>query len=168
MPHEKKVSDIMIPVEDYSTVSEENTVKEAIAILRNSFCNLETGECHGHRSVLVLNEKNKPVGLLNFRALLLAIEPRFLKMEGGPALYKEGFFTSRAREESNKKVKDIMQPIKFITINRDESLLKAIHLMLNNKLGTLPVMDKERVVGMVRINEVFNELAKAVTDDVVK
>lgn len=165
MPQEKKVSEIMIPIQDYSTVSEDNTVKEAIAVLRSSFCNIDTGECHGHRSVLVLNEKNKPVGLLNFRALLLAIEPRFLKIEGGPALFKEGFFTNRAREESKKKVKDIMQPIKFITINRDESLLKAIHLMLEHKLGTLPVMDQGQVVGMVRINEVFNEMAKTLTED---
>jgi len=164
MPYEKKVKDIMIPIADYSSVSVNNTVKEAIAVLQKSFCNLDTGECHGHRSVLVFDDKNRLVGLLNFRALLLAIEPRFLKMEGGPTLFKEGFFTERSKEEAEKKVKDIMQPLELITINIDDSLLKAVHLMLKHKLGTLPVLEGDMVVGMVRNNEVFNEIAKAVTE----
>jgi len=164
MPYEKKVKDIMIPIADYSSVSVNNTVKEAIAVLQKSFCNLDTGECHGHRSVLVFDDKNRLVGLLNFRALLLAIEPRFLKMEGGPTLFKEGFFTERSKEEAEKKVKDIMQPLELITINIDDSLLKAVHLMLKHKLGTLPVIEGDMVVGMVRNNEVFNEIAKAVTE----
>ena len=164
MPYEKKVKDIMIPIADYSSVSVNNTVKEAIAVLQKSFCNLDTGECHGHRSVLVFDDKNRLVGLLNFRALLLAIEPRFLKMEGGPTLFKEGFFTERSKEEAEKKVKDIMQHLELITINIDDSLLKAVHLMLKHKLGTLPVLEGDMVVGMVRNNEVFNEIAKAVTE----
>lgn len=165
MPHEKRVKDIMIPVEDYSSVSVNNTVKEAIAILKKSFCNLDTGECHGHRSVLVFDNDNKLVGMMNFRALLLAIEPRFLKYEGGPSLFKEGFFSERAKEEADKKVKDIMQPVQFITVNADDAILKAVHLMLKHKLGTLPVIHDGLVVGMVRINEVFNEMAKAVVDE---
>ncbi|MCL6560992.1 MAG: CBS domain-containing protein [Firmicutes bacterium] len=165
MPHEKRVKDIMIPVEDYSSVSVNNTVKEAIAILKKSFCNLETGECHGHRSVLVFDDNHNLVGLLNFRALLLAIEPRFLKIDGGPSLFKEGFFTERAREESEKKVKDIMQPIELITINADDAILKAVHLMLKHKLGTLPVIQDGMVTGMVRINEIFNELSKAIVEE---
>ncbi|MCL6638331.1 MAG: CBS domain-containing protein [Firmicutes bacterium] len=165
MPHEKKVRDLMIPVADYSSVSVNNTVKEAITVLRKSFCNLETGECHGHRSVLVFDDENRLVGLLNFRALLLAIEPRFLKFEGGPALFKEGFFTERSKEEAGKKVKDIMQPIDLITVDADDSLLKAVHLMLKHKLGTLPVLEDGMVVGMIRNNEVFNEIAKAVVDE---
>ena len=164
MPYEKKVKDIMIPIADYSSVSVNNTVKEAIAVLQKSFCNLDTGECHGHRSVLVFDDKNRLVGLLNFRALLLAIEPRFLKMEGGPNLFKEGFFTERSKEEAEKKVKDIMQPLELITINIDDSLLKAVHLMLKHKLGTLPVLEGDMVVGMIRNNEVFNEIAKTVTE----
>lgn len=165
MPHEKRVKDIMIPIEDYSSVSVNNTVKEAIAILKKSFCSLDSGECHGHRSVLVFDNENKLVGMLNFRALLLAIEPRFLKYEGGPSLFKEGFFTERAKEEAEKKVKDIMQPIELMTIGADDVILKAVHLMLKNKLGTLPVTRDEKVVGMVRINEVFNEMAKTVVED---
>lgn len=155
----------MIPVEDYSSVSVNNTVKEAIAILKKSFCNLDTGECHGHRSVLVFDSENKLVGMLNFRALLLAIEPRFLKYDGGPSLFKEGFFTERAKEEAEKKVKDVMQPIELIMIGDDDAILKAVHLMLKHKLGTLPVTRDGKVVGMVRINELFNEMAKTVVED---
>lgn len=165
MPHEKRVKDIMIPIEDYSSVSVNNTVKEAIAVLKKSFCNLDTGECHGHSSVLVFDDSNKLVGMLTFRALLLAIEPRYLKFEGGPALFKEGFFSERAKEEAEKKVKDIIEPMEFITVGADDTLLKAIHLMLKHKLGSLPVVRDGMVVGMARINEVFNEMAKTVVDD---
>lgn len=166
MPHEKRVQDIMIPIEDYSSVSVNNTVKEAIAILKKSFCNLDTGECHGHSSVLVFDEKNKLVGMLTFRALLMAIEPRYLKYEGAPPLFKEGFFSARAREEAEKRVKDIIQPVEFLTINHNDTLLKAIHLMLKHKIGSLPVLKDGLVAGMVRINEVFNEMAKTVVEDI--
>jgi len=165
LPHEKKVAEIMIPIEDYSSVSVNSTVKEAITILKKSFCDLDTGECHGHRSALIFDDDNKLVGILNFRALLLAIEPRFLKYEGGPSLYKEGFFSQRAREEAERKVGEIMQPVEFITVDAGDAILKAIHLMLKHKLGALPVTREGMVVGMVRINEVFNEIAKSVVEE---
>ncbi|MGQ9532179.1 MAG: CBS domain-containing protein [Desulfotomaculales bacterium] len=172
MPREKKVRDLMIPVAEYATVSAGATVAEAVAVLKNSFCRLETGECYGHRSVLVLDEAGRPLGLLTFRDLLRAIEPRYLAPEKSrlpvdwngrvPEVFWEGMFTERVLAEAQKKVREILPARQLLTVEADDPLMKAAHLMLRHNVGTIPVLEEGRVVGMIRINEVFLAIADAV------
>ncbi|MEW5762808.1 MAG: CBS domain-containing protein [Bacillota bacterium] len=166
---EKKVRDLMIPISQYSTVSTEDTVAEAIALLRKSVRRYETGECEGHRAVLVVDREGKPVGILTYRELIRAIEPWFLyppKLEERiswpvdvPEIPWEGFFTERTRAEARRKVGEIMRPINLVTVEADAPLMKAVHLMVEHNVGTLPVMEDGRVVGVVRISELFAEVA---------
>lgn len=164
--HEKRVKDLMIPIEDYSRVNINSTVKEAIMVLKESFCPATTGQCTGHRSVLVFDDKNNLVGLLTFRALLVAIEPQFLKVEQWAVpVFWEGLFTERCREEAQKKVKEVMHPITLVTVNAEDTISKAIHAMIKHKLGALPVVRNGQVVGMIRISEIFNEISELVTGE---
>jgi len=47
---------------------------------------------------------------------------------------------------------------KLVTVNYDDSIGKAIRLMLENKYSQLPVIKKERVVGAVSYESVANTL----------
>ncbi len=59
---------------------------------------------------------------------------------------------------SEIKVKDIMST-KIITITPDESVEKAAILMMDNKVGGLPVVDKAgKLVGVITQTDVFNVL----------
>jgi DNA-binding NtrC family response regulator len=65
---EKKAGDIMIPIEDYTTIGPESTIKEGIAELKASFESaastsriMETG----HRSILVMDSMGELVGILS-------------------------------------------------------------------------------------------------------
>lgn len=164
MPREKKVRDLMIPVAEYATVQADATVAEAVAVLKNS--------PGGHRSVLVIDAEGRPLGLLAFRDLLRAIEPRYLAPEKSrlpldwnsrvPEVFWEGMFTERVLAEARKKVREILPARQLLTVEADDPLMKAAHLMLRHNVGTIPVLEQGRVVGMIRINEVFLAIADAV------
>lgn len=162
--NEKRIKDIMTPIGEYSTVDADCTVKEAIKVLQKSFCPGESDANQGHRTVLVC-ENDKPVGFLTFRALLTAIEPRFVKVDQWAVpLFWEGLFTERCREESKKKVRDIMTPIKLIMLDSEDTMMKAVHAMIKHKLSSLPVAKAGEMVGIVRINEIFQEISELVAD----
>lgn len=163
--NEKRVKDIMTPIEEYSTVGVNNTVKDAITVLKKSFCPDDLTGGKGHRSILVLDENEHLVGILTLRALLKAVEPQFIKVDQWAVpVFWEGLFTDRCREESSKKVRDIMVPIKFISLDADDTIIKAVHAMIKHKLGSLPVAKNGTVVGMVRITEIFHEISNLVAD----
>ncbi|MCL6558863.1 MAG: CBS domain-containing protein [Firmicutes bacterium] len=161
---EKRVKDIMTPIEEYSSVSANSTVGEAVSILKKSFCPEPEAPCNGHRTVLVF-DNNKLAGMVTFRALLTAIEPRFMKVDQWAVpVFWEGLFTERCREEARKKVRDIMTPISLVTIDANDTIIKAVHAMIKHKLGSLPVVNDGTVVGMVRIAEIFHEISNLVTE----
>lgn len=162
--NEKRVKDIMTSIDEYSSVSANSTVKEAISILKRSFCPDSDASCSGHGSVLVY-DNNQLVGLITFRVLLTAIEPRFMKVDQWAVpVFWEGLFTERCREEARKKVKDIMTPITLVTLDANDTIIKAVHAMIKHKLGSLPVVKDGAVVGMVRITEIFHEISSLVTE----
>ena len=76
MPDEKKVKDLMIPLEDYPHVPYWFTLRQAMAILREAALTFE-----GHfepLAVLVFDEKYQLMGILSLRDIIRGLEPRFL------------------------------------------------------------------------------------------
>lgn len=155
----------MIPLEQYSTISPEDSVTTAVKVIINSYRN--TGL--QHRTILVVSGK-KLVGLLTMRNLLEAMDPALFGDSHIDEIYHvditpavelfalEQRFADRCRENCCTKVKDVMQPLQVITINHDDSLLKAIHLMLKNHINSLPVLDNDDVVGIIRVAEIVEEI----------
>ncbi len=162
--NEKRVKDIMTPIDEYSSISVNSTVGEAISVLKKSFCPIENGPCNGHRTVLVY-ENDELAGIITFRVLLMSIEPRFMKVDQWAVpVFWEGLFTERCREEARKKVKDIMTPIRLVALDADDTIIKAVHAIIKHKLGSLPVVQDGAIIGMVRINEIFHEISSLVTE----
>jgi CBS domain-containing protein len=52
-----------------------------------------------------------------------------------------------------------MGPIK-VAVNADDSLAKALFLMVKEGVGMMPVLDQQRVAGMVRLTDLFLEISK--------
>ena len=64
---EKKAGDIMISIEDYTTIDEDATVAEGIRKLKESYENLVASSRlmeSGHRSIMVFNRNKQMVGIL--------------------------------------------------------------------------------------------------------
>lgn len=159
---EKKVGDIMIPVRNYKIISHSCTVAEAIVVLHRAFYQRGKGG-QGHRSIIVSDDYGNPLGMVTFRSILNALEPFFAKAQHlSVPVFWEGLFSERCRVEAQKSIKEIMHPINVIALDANDTLIKAVHAMIKHKLGTLPVKKNNRLVGMVRVNELFEEVHELV------
>ncbi len=170
MINNKKAGDLLVPISGYPHISEDASVKEAFLILRHNF---EGGA--GYRSILVLNEKDQLKGVLGLRDLIRAIEPQFLKAippqyQGAAPEYPaltliwQELFSTQSKEAAQKPVRHIMTPVKA-TVSLDDSVAKIAYLILLTNSNILPVVDKGRAVGVVRLVDVFNEIAKEILTD---
>ena len=168
MPHEKKVGELMIPLTDYPHIPYWFTIKQAIAIVKKSALGLE-GKLEPN-TLLIFDEKYQLMGSLTMKDLIRGIEKKFIRSNGfmskewDTPVFFEGLFTEGVKEEAQKSVSEIMSPVKD-TVGPEESIIKAIYIMMEQDQSLLPVLDQGTVVGVIRLNEIFNELAKLVLSE---
>ncbi len=160
---ERKVKDLMLPIEDYPKISEDGTIREAFEALEKT----------KHRALLVTDEKGVVIGQLSNMDILMGLEPRYdCSLWAGtgftcevfknyPVFYREGMFAGQAQAQVGRKVKEILAPIK-VAVDEDATLAEAVNLMATHNLGRLAVLRKEKIVGMIRIDEIFDEMQKVV------
>jgi acetoin utilization protein AcuB len=58
--------------------------------------------------------------------------------------------------QQNVTVKDVMPAKRLITIAPDVSIEQAVMLLQNNKIGSLPVMENDNMVGIITLTDVLN------------
>ncbi|MFC1853133.1 response regulator [candidate division CSSED10-310 bacterium] len=169
---EKKAVDIMIPIEAYTTIEAERTVKDGIKKLRQSFEGapstsrlMETG----HRSILVFDRKGDMVGILSIVDLIRALQPSFLSfpkpstadsLQFSPIFWR-GLFTLQATDLAHKKIKDIMTAT-FETIDETTNLMEIAYFMFSHKIRRVAVTSGGKVIGVVREQEIFFDLANII------
>lgn len=169
-PEENRVKDVMIPIEDYTTLERGQTVKEAIGKLKMSFLiKVSTNRIMetGHRSILVFNREGEVKGVLTIEDLLKAIMPIYLSaprpsmadsIQYSP-MFWEGLFTMEVKSLVNKRVDEVMSPAP-LSIDSESNLMEAAFMMINNNARRLVVVSKDRVVGMIREQDLFFEMEK--------
>lgn len=173
-PEEKGLTDVMIPIEEYTTLKGEQSVRDSILKLKESFTSkvstsriMETG----HRSILVLDEKGEPQGILTIKDLLVAIMPTYLdapkpsmadSIQYSP-MFWAGMFEREIRKLGKKKIKEIMSPTPF-TIDSESNLMEASFMMVVNNARRLIVVKSGEVVGIIREQDLFFEMEKILRD----
>jgi len=168
MPQEKKVREFMIPLEDYPHIPYWFTLRQAMAIVREATIKFEGS--FEPRAVLVFDEKYQLMGMLTLRDIIKGLEPKFLKDSGmvkadpNLAVMMGELFGPGLKEQAQKQVSEVMSPIR-VTVSADAPIAKALALMILENVGMMPVMQDNRVVGMVRLSELFQEISKIVLGD---
>ena len=165
MAPEKKVKDLMIPLEDYPHIPYWFTLRQAMAIVREAAIKFEgTFE---PRAVLVFDEKYQLMGVLTLRDIIKGLEPRFLQetayVKGDPSLtvLMGDLFGPQMREQSQRPVSEVMSPIR-VTVDAADPMAKALFLMIKENVGMMPVVQQNKVAGMIRLSELFKEISDAV------
>jgi predicted transcriptional regulator len=160
---ERKVKDLMIPLKDYDSISSDKSVKDAFALMSKT----------GHHAVLVVDEKNEPIGQLSYRDALIALEPKYAAgrwghswftseaFENYPVFYYEGEFSGQCKAQLEKKVKEVMS-LFTVSIDANATLSEAVHVMVNKNIGRMPVVSDKKFLGMIRLVEIFDEIEKVV------
>jgi DNA-binding response OmpR family regulator len=171
---EKKAGDIMIPVEAYTTISTGATVKEGIEALQKSYEGLVSTDKimeTGHRSILVFDDKGALAGILSILDLIAAVRPAYLTapkpsmadtLQYSP-MFWTGLFTSQAKALFNKKVSEIMsEPPPMI--DEETNLMEIADTLYTRQVRRLAVVQGSKVIGVVREQEIFFEIARIVLE----
>ena len=167
---ERKVEGVMIPLADYTTLTEDQTVAEGIIELKQSFIpRIHTSQIMetGHRSLLVFDKGGELKGILSIMDLLEGIMPGYLRapkpsmadsLQYSP-MFWTGMFTQESRHLANTPVGELMSPTPP-TINAHANLMEAAYMMMHDRCRRMIVVQDGKVAGVIREQDLFFELER--------
>jgi len=169
------VKDLMVPLEEYATVTEDATLFEAVLSLEEAqeqFEDMHTR--YRHRAILILDKDGKVVGKLGQLDVLRALEPKYEDMIEGKGSHRFGFtkhfmqstladyhlfanplddICRKAGEQSVKKF--MYTPSEGEYVSEDASLGVAMHQLIIGHQQSLLVTAGKKIVGILRLTDVF-------------
>lgn len=183
------VKDVMIPLSEYSTISGEKTLYEAMLMLEEALNRMKSTCGEGHRAVLVYNENNEIVGKLSHLDVLRALEPKYFDVGDGSPMslglsrfglspkFMKGLLDQFrlwdkplkdiAKKTNRIKVKDVMYtPSAGEYVREEASLDEGIHQLLLGQHQSLLVTrgEEQVVVGILRLGDVFMKAVEAIKE----
>jgi acetoin utilization protein AcuB len=124
------VFDLM--TKDIVTVTRETPVLDALKIMRE----------HGFRRLPVVDEDGRPVGVVSERSI------EELKPSGIPVLWQSTSWASK------HTVGEVMSK-RLVTVKPTDTVEFATHKAQMSKVGSLLVVDENKIVGIVTTNDIF-------------
>jgi len=151
MPHSMPVSKLMIERNEWPQLRGDMDVSTAIRILRiiTEDQKLE----HGHSTPLILDEKYNLLGFVHLTDLLKAIRHLCDKPDERCDL-----------PEATTKLKELVVPFAG-TVQPDDSILKALDIMMDHNVSQVPVMRDGKLQGIVKLSDIFNTVAALLFDE---
>lgn len=166
------VAAFMIPLEQYPVVSASTPLGDAVAAIRKG---MAQPALSGFRRVLVVDEAGSLVGTAAMSELLRGLEPGILRTtpEGvaqgfatpfsgdsgvGSELFWDKTFEEGFSQPPTRSVSEVARPI-TVTIGPTEPLARALQRMLQHDREILAVVDDGKVLGVVRLVDIFDRIA---------
>ncbi len=151
MPHSMPVSELMINRNEWPQLRADTDVRTAIKILRivTEDKKLE----HGHSTPLVLDDNFNLLGFVHLTDLLKSVRHLCDKTNQPCEL-----------DEAAKPVKELVIAFKG-SVQVDDSILKALDIMLDNDVSLVPVMKDDELQGLIKLSDIFNTVAALLFDE---
>jgi len=164
------VQDVMIPLSGFPCMKESGTVQEAIQQLR-SFCPIgSTGPC-GFSELMVVDDQGGLIGRVTQQGILRVLFSTLLdtvdikKFEGKTAEYSDlstllnGVMIKEGVNHLNAALTKVIEKgIRVLPAATD--LIHAMSIMVICKETVLPVEDNGKLVGVVKLAEIFGALGE--------
>lgn len=165
-----------IPMTDYPHIDATSSVCKAIVLMHSSLM-----ESHKYRTILVADEQQRLLGYLSLRDLTRAVGPPYLRKKAPQIsghqpfqttdqdlsalslIWQEGF-TEKIREEAKRPVAEVMTLFDK-TVTMDDPFAKCVYLMLAQNILILPVVEDDKVLGVVRMVDIFELIADNLCKD---
>jgi len=182
MREERKVKDLMVPIEEYEKIDSEAHLCDVLAILKRNYENAKTCEPgRFHKTLFVTDPSGKIIGKISMYDLIRGLVPessmeidapnrassvrsfRLWEVEERAAELTERFgwlthsFVDLVKEVAQKKVKDIMAPVHPI-LKEQDTVNQAIYLIFRENVRQPLVLRKGAVVGVIDLMRVLSEL----------
>ena len=174
----KLAKDLMIPLADYATVSDEATLFDAVIALEKAQQKFDRSKYH-HRAVLIYDANKKIVGKINQLDILRALEPKYDKMGEAKHMSSLGFskkflasllnqysllsmpMRDICHKASEIKIKNFMHtPSEGEYIDENATLDLVIHTLIMGQHQSLLVTREKVILGILRLTDVFNEISE--------
>ena len=167
------VVDLMVPLSEYATVSEDATLYEAVLELEKAQEEFDHTR-YRHRAILVMDHDGKPLGKLTQLDALKALEPKYDSMLERQRSHHLGFtkefmksmlkdehlFASPlediCRKAGEQNVKKHMHTLSEGEYIKEEATLdEAIHQLVMGHHQSLLVTRQGSISGILRLTDVF-------------
>jgi CBS domain-containing protein len=151
MPHSVPVSKLMVNRNEWPQLRSDMNVSTAIKLLRiiTEDQKLE----HGHSTPLIMDENYNLVGFVHLIDLLKSVRPLCDKPDEPCRL-----------PENTTNLRELVVPFAG-TVHRDDSILKALDIMMDHNVSQVPVMDEDKLQGMIKLSDIFNTVAALLFDE---
>ena len=173
-----KVKDLMVPVTEYASVSEDATLFEAVKELDATHKRFTQSQ-YPHRGILIYDKNRKVIGKMGHLDILRALEPKYFDMQDRRGLKNLGFskqfmksmletyrFLDGAMENICKKAGEtkvsefVVPPADSEFVELEASLNEAIHQLVMGQYQSLLVTGKNGdIVGILRLTDVFSTIS---------
>ncbi len=177
---EMRVRDLMVPMDEYATVSQDATLYDAIVALEEAQ-NRYQRNMYLHRAVLAVDPAGHPVGKVTLWVVLRALEPKYAQVGDCHALERFGFtgdfirsimdsqgmwqesLDTMCARAAKIKVADVMYtPGEGEYVDLDAPLAQGIHQLVMGHHRSLLVTHGTEVVGVLRLIDVFWEISRRI------
>jgi CBS domain-containing protein len=162
------VRDIMIPLQGFPRMKESGTVQEAIQQLR-SFCPVGSAGPCGFSELMVVDERGGLIGRVTQQGILRVLFSSLLDsfkikgFEGRTAEFSDlatllnGVLMKEGVNHLNATLTKVIEK-NVKTVSTSTDLIHAMSTMVLSGETVLPVLDKDKLVGVVKLTEVFGAL----------
>ena len=177
----RNVKELMVPLAEYATVSEEATLYEAVQALEKAQEQFDKSR-YRHRAVLVYDKDQKIVGKLSQFDIIGALEPKYGEISESKYSTRCGGFTRSfmksmlahyelwdkplhdiCRKAFDVKVRNIMYaPTEGEYVDENASLGEALHQLIMGHHQSLLVTRGKDIVGILRLTDLFREVCEAI------
>ena len=155
---EKTIKELMISPTRYPRLYDDQAAAQALQIMTRALRGKAVdGQEPRLRSILVYDRKERFLGILRFSDMLRLVLPEFL--EKSPySSYFTGMFLAQCKVIGNRSVGELLGT--SVSVEVHAPLIQAVHLMLQNRLVNLPVVDQKQLVGVIREVDVILEMGQ--------
>ncbi len=185
--HTKKVKEVMIPLNEYAIVNENDTLEKAIKILYQSQKKISP-DANKHRAILAYDETGTITGKVSELDILRALEPKYSQFGHTDHLAKMGLsrfglsndflrslienynlwdesFEFLVENAKNRKVKEIMySPQEGEYVDEDIPIPEAIHQLILGHHQSLLVIKQDKVIGILRLTDIFKLICDLIVE----
>ncbi len=155
-----KTTAASIMTTEFPTLLPETPLIDAIRIFR------ESSRQHGRRlfGIIVTDKNRHLVGMLSMYDILLYVRPKHIQVWGAMEdLEVSGLIDAAGSRLKSILVGDIMTP-EVITVGPQVDLLMVLDIMIKKHVRRLPVVEEQRIIGIIYISDLFNHLLERIGD----
>ena len=178
------VKDLMVPLSEYATVSEDASLYEAVVTLEKAqkdfITHLEKApkgfgtKRHPHKAILVLDKNGQVAGKISQLDALRALEPKYAEIQDRSGMHRFGFTKKfmqslletyhlwdsplediRAKSDKIPVSSFMYVPTEGEYVDEDATQDEAIHQLVVGHHQSLLVTKEGKITGILRLSDVF-------------